>query len=377
MLAQLPKNLRSAWARFQAQFDARFQWQVLQTVIVSGECFVRLFLEDGPGHPLRLQLLGPEYLDTSKTDKATREGIEFQGHNRSAYWMFEAAPSSLNPPRSVRIPADQVLHIYRPTYAGDQRGVSWLAPILLAARDLLELNEAYLTRAKTGALFAGFIRTLDGGNPLGTTGGRSNTDGVGLTLEPGSLCVLRDGETFEESHPPDFSSALDPFIRSYVRQIAAGLNIPYEVLSGDYSQVTYASGRAGILEWRRQVDSIQYNLLVPQLCEPVFRRWFELHSGLGNVDQVEPPLVRWIGPTIEALDPRAEVLAQVSRVRAGLQPRSEVIASTGWDAEDVDAQIAADNARADKLGLVFDSDPRRVTSQGQTQQTQTDGGTQE
>mgnify|MGYP001190839970 FL=1 len=29
-----------------------------------------------------------------------------------------------------------------------------------------------------------------------------------------------------------------------------------------------------------------------------------------------------------------------------------------WDAEDIDREIAADNQRADALGLVFDSDPR-------------------
>uniref|UniRef100_A0ABX1PKA6 Uncharacterized protein n=1 Tax=Aromatoleum anaerobium TaxID=182180 RepID=A0ABX1PKA6_9RHOO len=33
-------------------------------------------------------------------------------------------------------------------------------------------------------------------------------------------------------------------------------------------------------------------------------------------------------------------------------------AAFGYDAEDVDREIVADNAPADRLGLVFDSDPR-------------------
>jgi capsid protein len=45
-------------------------------------------------------------------------------------------------------------------------------------------------------------------------------------------------------------------------------------------------------------------------------------------------------------------------IRAGLMSRSEAISGNGYDAEDVDREIAADNARADDLGLVFDSDPR-------------------
>ena len=45
-------------------------------------------------------------------------------------------------------------------------------------------------------------------------------------------------------------------------------------------------------------------------------------------------------------------------IRAGLMSRSEAISAYGYDAEDVDREIATDNQRADQLGLVFDSDPR-------------------
>ena len=48
----------------------------------------------------------------------------------------------------------------------------------------------------------------------------------------------------------------------------------------------------------------------------------------------------------------------VTAIRAGLLSRSEAISAFGYDAEDIDREIAADNARADALGLVFESDPR-------------------
>jgi hypothetical protein len=40
------------------------------------------------------------------------------------------------------------------------------------------------------------------------------------------------------------------------------------------------------------------------------------------------------------------------------------INETGMDEEEVDRQIARDNARADELGLVLDSDPRRTDMRG-------------
>ena len=48
----------------------------------------------------------------------------------------------------------------------------------------------------------------------------------------------------------------------------------------------------------------------------------------------------------------------LTAIGAGLLSRSEAIPAFGYEAEDIDREIAADNARADELGLVFDSDPR-------------------
>lgn len=79
--------------------------------------------------------------------------------------------------------------------------------------------------------------------------------------------------------------------------------------------------------------------------------------------------MRWIGPELEMLDPKADVSANVQKVRAGVLPRSDWIARTGWDAEQIDAELAADNTRADGLGLMLDTDPRKTTMQGQEQQS--------
>ncbi|HXG47455.1 MAG TPA: phage portal protein, partial [Methylomirabilota bacterium] len=59
-----------------------------------------------------------------------------------------------------------------------------------------------------------------------------------------------------------------------------------------------------------------------------------------------------------------EVDAMVRAIRAGLISREMAVASLGYDLAEVDAQIASGNSAADKLGLVLDSDPRKVTQQG-------------
>ena len=67
---------------------------------------------------------------------------------------------------------------------------------------------------------------------------------------------------------------------------------------------------------------------------------------------------KWIPQGWQWVDPLKEFNALKLAIRAGLMNRSEAISAYGYDAEDIDREIAADNRRADELGLVFDSDPR-------------------
>jgi len=364
------REFQAAWQSWTGACDAEyrlnweaFQWQLLRTIVVSGEAFVLLSIDPAAaGVPIKLQLLGPEFLDTSRSDNSTFAGIRYDGPMAIGYWIFERHPAILGYNGVSRyVSSDSCLHIFRPVAPGAQRGQSWLSPVLLPLRELQEYMEAALIKAKVAALFCGFVRSPDGSNLLTTAGVP--------TLEPGSMTRLQPGEEVEFSSPLDVGSSFDPFVRSQLRRIASGMSLPYEVLSGDLSAVTFASGRHGLLEFKRSIEAIQYLLLVPRFCEPILARWAEMAVALGIVAEL-PKMVRWIAPTLEMLDPRMEVLATVAEIRAGLTSRSESISKRGWRAEEIDAEIAADNARADRLGLTLDSDPRRVTQQGQEQQSQ-------
>ncbi len=74
--------------------------------------------------------------------------------------------------------------------------------------------------------------------------------------------------------------------------------------------------------------------------------------------------ISWAPPAMQMTDPQREVDAMVRAIRAGLMSREMAVASLGYDLAEVDAQIAAGNAAADDAGIVLDSDPRRVTQQG-------------
>ncbi|MBN8934797.1 MAG: phage portal protein, partial [Rhizobiales bacterium] len=57
------------------------------------------------------------------------------------------------------------------------------------------------------------------------------------------------------------------------------------------------------------------------------------------------------------LDPLKDVKAEREAIAGGLISRRESVASRGYDIEEVDQEIADDNARAKRLGLAFDAPP--------------------
>ncbi len=72
--------------------------------------------------------------------------------------------------------------------------------------------------------------------------------------------------------------------------------------------------------------------------------------------------MKWIPPGFAWVDPLKDIKAQIMAVRAGFKSRAEVVSEQGYDAEEIDREIAADNARADELGLEYDSDPRKESN---------------
>lgn len=111
------------------------QGMVAREMFVAGECFVRLRPrrpEDGLRVPLQLQLLQSEMLPFDKTETAAkgnriRCGIEFDRIGRRVAYHFrrrhpgDSTDQRAVIPETVRVPAADVLHIYRPIDAGQIR----------------------------------------------------------------------------------------------------------------------------------------------------------------------------------------------------------------------------------------------------------------
>jgi len=69
----------------------------------------------------------------------------------------------------------------------------------------------------------------------------------------------------------------------------------------------------------------------------------------------------WLPPKWDWVDPLKDARAEIEQIDAGLKSRTQALAERGYDAEQVDAEIAADKAREKSLGLSFGATPAAGT----------------
>jgi capsid protein len=147
------------------------------------------------------------------------------------------------------------------------------------------------------------------------------------------------------------------------------MGIPYELLTGDLKGVNFSSGRLGWLHFARRVDVWQWRMLIPQLCDQVWRWFMEAQVLLpaGVRDDVK---AQWVPPRRDMVDPKAETDNVKDRVRNGLTTWPDALRELGVTDPKQHAQDIADsNALLDSLGLILDCDPRMVAAAGAASQT--------
>jgi lambda family phage portal protein len=339
------------------------QADVARAVVVDGECFAHLRITP---EGLRVQIIPAEMVDESYTlelegGRRIIAGIEFDAFDRrAAYWIRQARPTDLYgsylPP--VRVPASDVLHIFKPLGPGQVRGVSWLAPVLMTAAELDQLMDALLIGAKVAAMHAGFL--IDQNGTAGTPYDGAQVGSVLESgLEPGTLKVVPSGMDIKFNSPAQASESV-AFARLTLEAIAAGLGVPEHLLTGNLNGANYSSLRAGLVAFRQRVEQIQFHTLIPQFCKPVYERMITTAVLSGDLDapdfEARPGdwlACEWIPPAQPWVDPLKDVQAAEHMIAAGLMSRRQAVAMQGYSVERLDSEIAADRAREQSIGLSF------------------------
>lgn len=367
---KLADELMAEWANsLDCDNDGRLnlfglQALAMQTESLSGEAILVRRVVNDPRLkiPLKLQLLEGDYLDHTKDGfvdgtRATIQGVVINDGKREKYWLYESHPAEVTGRSAVSKPvsADQVAHIYDLVRPGQVRGVPRGVAAFTRLKILDDYQDARLELQRMASCLAGFIYNEDD---------QKQGDILPEKLEPGALYRLHGEEKVAFSAPPP-SSDHASFIVPEQRVIATAWGITYEALTGDYSQVNFASGKMGRIQMYSNVHRWRHNMMIPLFCKNI-EKWFLEAAALRGYD-LSGVTFDWTPPKKEILDPAAEIPAIIKEIRAGLNSFQGACRERGIDPQALLKQIKEDTELFDEYGLVLDIDPRRTTSSGQIQ----------
>jgi lambda family phage portal protein len=307
-----------------------------------------------------LQVLEPDFLDSSKQGKISDNhwisyGVEYIDSVPVAYWLFDEHPGdsltySKRGEQSRRVSAAEVIHYFKPTRPGQTRGVTDFAPVMLRLRAIGEYDDAEVMRKRIAACLAAFVTT-----PAGLPGASvapilPNSDGDRIEqFRPGMIGYLKPGEGVEFSDPRP-SSDYEPFNKVQLRAIAAGLGMPYELLTGDLSEVNYTSHRGGLVQFRGMIEADQWQLVVPQVCRPLWQSFINAYRVVNGAIDPETQ-AEFTPPRFGLLDPAKEIPAMVAAIQSGIDSYPNVVRREGYDWREKIDEAAEALAYAKEKGM--------------------------
>lgn len=363
-------KLNTAFRRWcdECDADGRLGYAAMQSAAhlaagVDGDAFIRLRMRhksDGLQVPLQLQLLEADYLDSEKIADLPNGGRIVNGIETDAigrivgYWMFRNHPGdgySLRTTPSYRVDAADIIHFFNPERPGQGRGIPRLAPVIARVRDLQLYEDAELNRknleTRLAVLASGDIELLSQGASEGGYNVKG-TESLGA-LPSGGVLQVPVGSSMTVVEPKAMPGHVD-YVKHQQHIIAAGIGVTYEMMTGDVSEVSYTSARVRMLDYRRDAEAEQWNLVVPKLCNPIVRA-FENAAVLGQVINRASYEFDHSTPKWQQVDPSKDVAADLAEIGGGFCSISEKIRQRGFTPAEVFAELADDVNTLKSLGL--------------------------
>jgi lambda family phage portal protein len=275
-------------------------------------------------------------------------------------WAYETVPAFT--PWGRR----RVLHLHDKERTGQSRG----KPIITAVIREFHLAGKYssneLQASVASSLVAAFLESnldqksseeLFGDDPRATWA-TSMGEARGIrSLKGAAVIPVPIGAKVTGFAPNRPNSAFEAFMLAVLRHIAAGLNLPYELLVKDFSKTNYSSARAALLEaWRFFMGRRRW--LTDYWLRPIYELWLEEAVNAGVIDAPDFYAKRFAYCRCRFIfggkgwvDPVKEAQAAILRVAGGLSTLEQECAEQGLDYEEVLDQRALERQMMIDRGL--------------------------
>lgn len=307
---------------------------------LSGEVFIRRLrrrLSAGLAVPIQVDVMESDLCPVSLNKKLKNgnrivQGVEFCGKVRVAYWFYKHHPQDGIEIVSLfdleRVPACDVIHHFKQIRPGQVRGEPDAVAALLKDKTFHDYDDAELVRKKERSHYTGFLyrESFDEDDyefdPLTGKPLFDESEPVDEVTRVRAGTMLRGvpGEKMDLFDGDNTGGGYADFMRWQSLQLAAGQDIPYPLLTGDWSGLNDRLVRAALNEYRRGVRFDQDNLSGFQVIYKIWQWWLSDAVLVGALDapgyaknpfyylalDIRPDAFKWMHPE---QDVRARKLA--------------------------------------------------------------------
>lgn len=335
--------------------------------VVDGESFGILRTNPGIRHPVKLdlQVIEPEMVydpNAPFNDPERIDGIRFDAFgNPVSYAILREHPGDLNfmtvKPDVTYIEAANVLHWFRPSRAGEARGVSNLTSALDKFAQVRRFEKAVLTAAETAAVLSAILKT----NLM--PGDYENDDDTApvmwekIPLEPGTMLTAPEGWEAYQMKAEQPVSTFGDFKGEQLDSAGRAVQAPSNVVRGHSRDYNFASGRLDYVIWHRAIRIRRYRLRI-RVLDRLFRAFMADAMIRPNVLPANlPPLEEWSWSWhwdgFESIDPVKDATADQIELQTGLATYKQKLAERGIDVEEHFEEMAREQKMAKSLGLTL------------------------
>lgn len=361
-----------------------FQWSGSKSRKEGGECFIRIIRQRSNRNlpvPLQFQILESDYCPTSlnRTELSNgnmiKAGVEINPNGKPvAYWLYKQHPddflksSAMILEDMVRIKSEDIIHHFIPNRPGQLRGEPSGVQSMVRSYVFDKYDDAELGRKESRAHFTGVIRRPDYGDldykfdPIsGEPISKDDSDVPMIEMETGTFPNLLPGEDITLFDGDDAGRGYKDYQHYQLLGIAAGYDVPYQLVSGDYTEINDRLWRAIMNQYHREGDQIVELFVIAQICR---RMWIEFVDRAVLSGAVKAPLDYSLNrfnyircnhrpQAHKHIHPTQDVDAKVKEYETGFKSRQKIIdeTSNGESVEQVDEQRAEDMKSEEDRGL--------------------------
>jgi lambda family phage portal protein len=366
--ASLNDTVEEAWREWgeSCTVDGRLSWcDVLDLVVAGRSVDGEVLLRHGPDathpHGYSIELLDPDQLDETynvpvgPSGGPVSMGVEMNARLKPvAYHIYRRHPSETHGRIRDRIPADQIIHWFRPLRVNQTRGLPDFTSVLLTMRHTQGYTEAVVISARQAAARSVVYEQAEGidiGADYGTE------PRIVEEIEPGTSQLLPPGVSAKLLDPTQPSAEFQPFRKEMAMEAAAGLGVAYTSLTGNLEAVNYSSIRAGLLDERDWWRKLQRSVIAA-VIRPIYREWLKYASIKGIVPLRSLPMLqeverasKWQGRGWAWVDPSNDIAALEREIAIGINSRTRAAGERGRDLEEVFADLEAEQNMAEEYGV--------------------------